>query len=127
VSTLGQRLRIARKNKGYSQVYVREITGINNKTLSSYETDYSKPDIDTLAKLAELYEVSLDYLITGKEEEKKEDKSGVCEEVCSELRELLRKSDIALDGIPLTEEERLQIDAVLTALFWQSRNKAQNE
>jgi transcriptional regulator with XRE-family HTH domain len=123
VSTLGRRLRMARKNKGYSQVYVCEATGINNKTISSYERDNSRPDIDTLAKLSELYEVSLDYLVTGKEEEKKEDKSGVCEEVCSELRDLLRKSDIALDGIPLTEEERLQIDAVLTALFWQSRQR----
>jgi transcriptional regulator with XRE-family HTH domain len=122
VSTLGRRLRLARKDKGYSQVYVSEVTGINNKTLSSYERDYSKPDIDTLARLSELYEVSLDYLITGKEEDK-EDKSDSCKEICSELRELLRKSDIALDGIPLTEEERLQIDAVLTALFWQSRQR----
>lgn len=125
MSTLGRRLRMARKNKGYSQVYVCEATGINNKTISSYERDNSRPDIDTLAKLSELYEVSLDYLVTGKEE--KEDKSGVCNEVCSsdlsELRELLRKSDIALDGIPLTEEERRQIDAVLTALFWQSRQR----
>jgi transcriptional regulator with XRE-family HTH domain len=121
VSTLGRRLRMARKNKGYSQVYVCEATGINNKTISSYERDNSRPDIDTLAKLSELYEVSLDYLVTGKEE--KEDKSDPCREVCNELRDLLRKSDIALDGIPLTEEERRQIDAVLTALFWQSRQR----
>jgi transcriptional regulator with XRE-family HTH domain len=111
VSTLGGRLRSARKNKGYSQVQVYEMTGINNKTLSSYERNCSKPDLDTLVKLSSLYDVSLDYLIAGKEDEP------------PELRELLRQSDIALDGIPLTEEERLQIDAVITGLFWQSRNK----
>jgi transcriptional regulator with XRE-family HTH domain len=116
--TLGQRLRNARKNKGYSQIQVFELTGINNKTLSSYETDYSKPDLDTLAKLSELYDVSLDYLITGKEPD------GAC---CKELRELIKQSDLALDGIPLTAEEKLQIDAVLTGLFWQSRNRAQGE
>ncbi len=37
---------------------------------------------------------------------------------CKELRELLKQSDLELDGIPLTEEERRKIDAVLTGLFW---------
>jgi transcriptional regulator with XRE-family HTH domain len=64
VPTLGERLRRAREKKNLTQVAVRERTGINNKTLSGYEKGVSEPDIETLKKLAALYEVSVDW-ITG--------------------------------------------------------------
>lgn len=67
METLGERLRIARQKAGYKQVQVKEHTQINNKTLSGYENNISEPDINTLNKLAELYNVSLDWLTTGKE------------------------------------------------------------
>lgn len=67
METLGERLRIARQKAGYKQVQVKEHTQINNKTLSGYENNISEPDISTLNKLAELYNVSLDWLTTGKE------------------------------------------------------------
>lgn len=62
--TLGERLRNARERKNLTQVAVRERTGINNKTLSGYEKGVSEPDIETLKKLAALYEVTVDW-ITG--------------------------------------------------------------
>lgn len=62
MSTLGYRLRKARENKGLSQTEVYRRTNINNKTLSRYENDGSEPDLDTLEILANLYEVSINYL-----------------------------------------------------------------
>lgn len=62
MSTVGERLRRARKNKGLKQTQVKERTGINNKTLSGYENGVSEPDLDTLKILADLYEVSIDWL-----------------------------------------------------------------
>lgn len=66
MTTLGERLRIARDRKGFSQIKVKERTGINNKTLSGYEKDVSEPDTKTLSTLADLYEVNYRWLITGK-------------------------------------------------------------
>lgn len=66
MTTLGDRLRIARDKKGFTQVLVRERTNINNKTLSGYEKSVSEPDTKTLTLLADLYEVSYKWLITGK-------------------------------------------------------------
>lgn len=60
---IGQRLRKARDDKGFSQVQVMEHTNINNKTLSGYENGVSEPDLDTLTTLANLYEVSIDDLV----------------------------------------------------------------
>lgn len=61
--TVGDRLRISREKKNLKQTQVREKTGINNKTLSGYEKGVSEPDFDTLNILADLYEVSVDYLL----------------------------------------------------------------
>ncbi|MFC3797936.1 helix-turn-helix domain-containing protein [Cohnella sp. GCM10012308] len=68
MSDLGSRLRSARERKGLKQTQVKDRTGINNKTLSGYENGVSEPDTDTLMKLAEIYEVSTDWLIGKKNE-----------------------------------------------------------
>jgi transcriptional regulator with XRE-family HTH domain len=39
------------------------LTAINNKTLSNWEHNVSKPDPDELARLAKLYDVSVDWLV----------------------------------------------------------------
>lgn len=68
VSELSKRLRSARERKGLKQIQVYERTGINNKTLSGYENGVSEPDTDTLKKLSEIYEVSIDWLTNNKKE-----------------------------------------------------------
>jgi len=62
---LGDRLRQIRERSKLSQIQVKEQTGINNKTLSNYENNVSSPDPYTLKLLADLYEVSTDWLISG--------------------------------------------------------------
>lgn len=66
-SNLRDRLRSARLNKNLLQTQVAKKTGINNKTLSGYERGVSEPDFETLKILADLYEVTTDYLI-GKDD-----------------------------------------------------------
>lgn len=65
MTSLGDRLKIARQKRGLKQVDVRERTSINNKTLSGYENNVSEPDRNTLIVLAKLYEVSYEWLLTG--------------------------------------------------------------
>jgi transcriptional regulator with XRE-family HTH domain len=65
MSTLGDRLRIARERKGYSQTEVYRRTNINNKTLSRYEKNGSEPDRETMIVLSNLYEVDYEWLSTG--------------------------------------------------------------
>ncbi|MNW59875.1 helix-turn-helix protein [compost metagenome] len=51
-----------------------ELTNIKNKTLSGYETAKSEPDLITLSLLANLYKVSIDWIINGREFDSKADK-----------------------------------------------------
>ena len=63
MSTIGNRLKIIRENKGISQMQVYKDIGIHNKTLSGYERGVSEPDLQTLFLLATYYKVSTDYLL----------------------------------------------------------------
>jgi transcriptional regulator with XRE-family HTH domain len=59
-----QRLQKARKNAELTQEKVSRELGINRSTLAGWETGVSQPSLETLGKLAKLYDVSLDWLIS---------------------------------------------------------------
>ncbi len=63
---MGEFLAALRKSKGYTQQEVADTLGVSNKTVSSWETGASCPDISMLPVLAELYSVTCDELIRGK-------------------------------------------------------------
>ncbi|MFF2156091.1 helix-turn-helix domain-containing protein [Paenibacillus chitinolyticus] len=69
MSNLGLRLKKARENKRLTQQQVAEILGISNGTISGYERNYRDPDTEILKKMANLYEVSLDWLHDRNEKE----------------------------------------------------------
>ena len=60
---IGDFLREARETKGYTQIQVMKLTGINNKSLSGYENGIAQPDLDTLSSLLKLYDVSADKML----------------------------------------------------------------
>lgn len=64
---LGSRLKKARKKLRLTQKQVADKIGIDDTTISKYENDKSEPDIETLKKLANLYEVSPQWLLVGYE------------------------------------------------------------
>ena len=61
--SLGTRLRNEREKRNWSQMTVAKKVGITNAVLSNYERDHRDPDTETLKRLAELYEVTTDYLL----------------------------------------------------------------
>jgi transcriptional regulator with XRE-family HTH domain len=60
------RIKKARENKGLLQIDVEAITHIKRSTLSGYEIGRTQPDLETLGILADLYEVSVDWLLGTK-------------------------------------------------------------
>jgi len=67
--TTGKRLRELRKKKGLNQSEVGEIIGLSYSAISSIEQDRSEITSGALKKIADFFEVSADYLLTGKENE----------------------------------------------------------
>ena len=64
-------LKIIRKQKQYSQLKVAMDLSISREALSYYENGKRSPDIAMLVLLSQYFNVSIDFLITGKEFEKK--------------------------------------------------------
>ena len=60
-------LKAIRKKKGYNQLKVAMDLSISREALSFYENGKRNPDIKMLCKLSDYYNVSIDYLIRGKE------------------------------------------------------------
>ncbi len=60
-----------RKKKGYSQLKVAMDLSISREALSYYENGKRSPDVEMLCKLSKYFNVSIDYLICGKEFEKR--------------------------------------------------------
>lgn len=57
------RIREMREDRDLRQVDVAQATGIDQKTLSNYETGRTNPDSYAIVRLAEFFGVSCDYLL----------------------------------------------------------------
>ena len=60
-------LREIRKKKGLSQQKVAMDLNISREALSYYENGKRNPDVSMLIAMSKYFNVSIDYLITGKD------------------------------------------------------------
>lgn len=61
--SFGKRLQEARKSKGLSQEEIAKHLGTKAPVIGRYERDEMKPSIEVASKIADLLEVSLDFLV----------------------------------------------------------------
>lgn len=61
------RLLELRKGAGLSQEALAELLNVTRQAVQKWESGASKPDLDNLTALADYFQVSLDYLVTGRE------------------------------------------------------------
>lgn len=58
-----ERLKISRKSANKTQKEVAEYLGIAERAYQNYEYGNREPNLDTLKKLADFFNVSVDYLM----------------------------------------------------------------
>ena len=65
--SIGKTIAELRKTKGWTQVELAERLNVSDKTISKWESEAGYPEITMFPRLADLFGVSIDYLMTGKE------------------------------------------------------------
>ena len=74
------RIKELREDRDLRQIDVAEKTGIDQRSLSNYETGKTNPDAYAIIKLAQFFGVTCDYLL-GVSERSFKDESSVIEEI----------------------------------------------
>ena len=65
--TLGEKLKEARKQASLSQEQLAEKLGVSRSAVAKWETDNGIPDVGNLKVIAQLLDVSIDYLLDDRE------------------------------------------------------------
>lgn len=60
---LAERLKTCRKEKGFTQMQVAVYCDITEKAYQNYELMTREPKLEILMRIADLYGVSLDYIV----------------------------------------------------------------
>lgn len=69
-----KRLRHLRRLNNVTQQELANYLKVGKTTVSNYETGYSSPDVETLGKIAEFFNTSVDYLLGRTDQRNAEEK-----------------------------------------------------
>ena len=117
--TFGQKLKLARKNKKYTQKKLAEAIGAKHNSISNWENDQNKPDPDTIELICGVLDISANYLLGTNDPQT---------QLSPEAIEVAREYDKA----ELTKQNivRLtlgfELKSKVTTLYTQSRDFAEN-
>lgn len=88
--SMGEFLSTLRKASGYTQQEVAEKLNVSNRTLSSWETDRTTPDILLLPAIADIYGVTVDDILRGERQQNIAENS----QISDKARKALRKEHL---------------------------------
>lgn len=81
--TFGNMVATLRKQNGMTQLDLAEKMGVTDKAVSKWERDLSFPDVNSIPKLAEIFDVTVDELM----QIKADTKENVTDNKVSEINE----------------------------------------
>jgi transcriptional regulator with XRE-family HTH domain len=94
----GERLRLLRKVNRLTMEEVGKRLGIAKSSYAGYESESRMPPLDKLQKLAQMYDVSTDYILGITEDpDPKQDRR--------DIKQFFEKDQLHWNGRPLSEDE----------------------
>lgn len=122
---LGDRLVELRKKRDLRQQDVADHLHITRSTYAQYEINRRVPEYATLEKLADFFEVSIDYLVgrdneksfVGKVMEGRGSKEQSASDEAMDINDVLEEQSLRMNGKTLSEEDRKRIKDMLELMF----------
>lgn len=103
MDSIGSRIKSKRKELNLTMEDLKEATGVSLGTISSLENDKYSPSSAVLVALSNMLNVSIDWIITGKQFQESENQE--------EFKELLKLYS------QLNEKNRIKIEGVIEGLI----------
>ena len=126
---LGDKIKLYRENKKMTQNEIANILDVSPATVSKYESGALEPNIESLKRLAELFEISIDELLNDEEDKFDISKINVLD-ILREQKEMKLKGNLyhqtqvsfayntnQIEGSTLTEDQTRYIFETNTILF----------
>lgn len=105
------------RREGVTIAYLADVIGIEKTSI--YKWRMQKPSIDVLVKLADYFDVTLDYLVNGTKLPE-----GVTKNDLVDLEEILNSNVNIVYGVEeLTEEEKVRVRGVLLMCFLKRKSR----
>ncbi|WP_171641819.1 helix-turn-helix domain-containing protein [Paenibacillus phytorum] len=114
----GDRIALLREKRGLTQEELSTKIGISRAALSHYETNRREPDYETINKIANFFNVTVDYLL-GRTDQPQTVLDHDVREFVEHLdltdESILKKFSLTVDGRILTPEEAKRFIAFVRA------------
>ncbi|ETO38646.1 helix-turn-helix domain-containing protein [Thermoanaerobacterium aotearoense] len=111
------RLKSLREEKKLSQEELSQLINISRSTLSMYEINRRQPDPETLQKIADFFDVSVDYLLGRTDKRNIDTSNDVDERLHKVMQELGPDVLLAFYDLPnMTDEEKENVITLLEGI-----------
>jgi transcriptional regulator with XRE-family HTH domain len=121
------RLKALRLEKKMTQEELGKKINVTKVSVSGYESGNRSPDTDTLQKIAQVFDVSVDYLLGRTDDSSPSHQSAPDWATSKDKRDLknwLESPDaLFFNGIEFTEEDRAKMLGVAETIFWDARKR----
>lgn len=118
MNNYGERISALREQRKLTQEELALQLQISRAVLSHYEKNRRKPNYATLRKIADYFQVSVDYLL-GRDEDMQQTSMGEIQDFADSLElsddSILEKFTLTIDGKELTPEEAKRFIAFIRA------------
>lgn len=112
-----ERLKALRTERNLTQEELGKMVNVSSKTVGAWERGTRQPSIEAITKLAEIFNVTTDYLLGQNQTPKWADQRDTLD-----LKKFIDEdAGMTYDGDNLTEEELEQLNVAFTQIFWKRR------
>lgn len=118
-STIGERIKELRCEKGLSQLEFSNKLNVSNTTLSMYESNKRIPSDDIKEKIANYFDVSIDYLMCRTNQRNTVSKEQLDHDDFME--------NVRIQFMDASEKDRDAIYRKISELYWDAKEKYDNQ
>jgi len=123
MSSISTTIKFLRKSNNWVQEYVANEIGTSKHVISNWERGVANPDLDQLLKLANLFDVSTDYLLSDNESFLIDAAEKYGYRGKKKAESFINETALLFAGGELSEKDQDKVFKAITEIYWRSKEK----